>query len=157
MIFLLKKRFYLLIVILTLLIGCSSTPKPPPPLVLSVRANAQANNGELFYFVVKTANEKQFMLETYQDVASKAFSDPPDPAGLGVFSIVPGTKQEYNVNQPAEGTIALYFLFTKPGSQWKKLLAMPFEEEYIINLKATGQVDIERDKPWYDFFEKIND
>jgi hypothetical protein len=137
------------LVIAVLLAACSSDPKPPPSLVFDVTANSQTNNGGLFYLVVRSANEKQFMLESYQKVASKAFTDPPDPDGLGVFSIVPGTKQEYTVSQPARGTIALYFLFTQPGSQWKKLLSMPFEAKYNINLMATSQVEISEDKPWY--------
>ena len=149
----LPKKIMLLLVAASVLSACSSGPTPPPPLDLNVIANVQANNGDLFYFVVRTtSNEKQFLTETYQDIANKAFADPPDPGSLGVFSIVPGTKHQYTVNQPAQGMIALYFLFTKPGSQWKKLLAMPFEEEYNINLKATSQVEISRHKPWYVWF-----
>lgn len=145
-------KMILLLVLTLLLAACSSDPKPPPMLVFDVNANVQANNGGLFYFVVRTANEKQFMLESYQNVANKAFSDPPDPGVLGVFSIVPGTKQECAVNQPAQGAVALYFLFTQPGSQWKKLLSMPFEAKYDINLKANSQVDISESKPWYSWF-----
>jgi predicted component of type VI protein secretion system len=149
--FLLLKVFPPLAVAI-LLVACSSAPKPPPPLVFDVTTATQTNNGGLFYFVVRSANEKQFMLETYQDVANKAFSDPPDQGVLGVFSVVPGTQQEYTVNQPAQGTVALYFLLTKPGSQWKKLFSAPLEDKYNINLKANSQVEINKDKPWYSWF-----
>lgn len=135
-----------------LLVACSSDPKPPPPLAFEVTANTQVNKGGLFYIVVRSVNEKQFMLDSYQDVAGKAFSDPPDPNRLGVFSIVPGTKQECLVSPPAQGTIALYFLLTEPASQWKKLLSLPFADRYNINLTATGQVDITVAKPWYSWF-----
>lgn len=145
-------KIFPLLVVVILLAGCSSDPKPPPSLVFNVKANIQANNGGLFYFVVRSANEKQFMLESYQDVARKAFSDPPDPGVLGIYSIVPGTKQECTLNQPAQGMVALYFLFTEPGSQWKKLLSIPFQDKYNISLKATGQIEISEDKSWYSWF-----
>jgi hypothetical protein len=145
-------KIFLLLVTILLLTACSSAPKPPPSLVFDVKANSQTNNGGLFYFVVRSANEKQFMLESYRDVASKAFSDPPDPGVLGVFSIVPGTKQECVLSQPTQGFVALYFLFTEPGSQWKKLISMPFEDKYTINLKANSQVEIKESKSWYSWF-----
>jgi hypothetical protein len=135
-----------------LLSACSSAPTPPPSLVFNVKPDIRANNGGLFYFIVRKANEKQFMLETYAVVASKAFSDPVDPDSLGIFSIVPGSKQECKVSQPAQGTVALYFLLTQPSSQWKKLIAMPFQESYDINLKANSQVEIAEHKPWYSLF-----
>lgn len=137
-----------------LLSACASDPAPiaPPTVGFEVTADAQANNNRLFYFVVRTANEKQFMLDSYEDVASKAFSDQPDPSVLGVFSIVPGTTQIYSINQPAQGTIALYFLFTDPGLQWKKLLGVPFEEQYSIELKENSQVHIKENKGWFSWF-----
>lgn len=140
------------LLVAVLLTACSTTLSPPPPLVFDVNANIQTNNGRLFYFVVRSANEKQFMLESYKDVASKAFSDPPDSGVLGVFSIVPGTKQECTLNQPMQGMVALYFLFTDPGAQWKKLIATPFKDKYKINLKANSQVAIHESKPWYSWF-----
>jgi len=117
-----------------------------------VTADYQTNDSHLFYFVVRNTNEKQFMLESYQDVASKAFADPPTPGILGVFSIVPGTKQTYTVSPPADGAIALYFLLTQPGLQWKELLAIPFEEKYEINLEANSQVKIKEKKGWFSWF-----
>lgn len=140
------------LVAVLLLTACSSEPKPPPSLIFDVKADSQANNGGLFYFVVRSATEKQFMLESYRDVSGKAFADPPDPGVLGVFSIVPGTKQEYVLSQPTQGMVALYFLLTEPGSQWKKLVSMPFESKYSINLKANSLVEIKEGKPWYSLF-----
>ena len=139
----------ILILVTLLCVSCASDPAPPPPLTFKVTAHTQANAGSLFYFVIRNANDKQFMLETYQDVAGKAFLDPPDPNNLGVFSIVTGTVQECTISPPAQGGIALYFLFTQPGAQWKKLLSVPLLNEYRINLSATSQVGINQDKPWY--------
>ncbi|NOQ35807.1 MAG: hypothetical protein GQ569_07915, partial [Methylococcaceae bacterium] len=108
-----------------LLVACSSDPVAPPPLEFNITAEHKANDNRLFYFVVRNTNEKQFMLESYQEIANKAFSKEPDPAMLGVFSVVPGVKQVYTIDPPTQGALALYFLFTQPGMQWKKLLTLP--------------------------------
>ncbi len=142
----------IVLVAVILLSACSSAPTPPPTLVFNIKPDIQSNNGGLFYFVVRKANEKQFMQETYADVASKAFVDLVDPESLGIFSIVPGTKQVCEVSQPAQGSVALYFLLTQPGSQWKKLIAMPFQESYDISLKPNSQVEIAEHKAWYSLF-----
>lgn len=137
------------LILAILLTACASDPTPPPPVGFEITANHQTNNSRLFYFVVRTTNDKQFMLEGYQDVANKAFSDPQDPSVLGVFSIVPGTKQEYSISLPAQGAVALYFLFTQPSTQWKKLLSVPLKNKYNINLTPTSQVEIIEDKNWF--------
>lgn len=149
---LLMFKVYILLTVITFLLACSSTPEPPPPLGLNISVNIQANNGELFYVVAKTTNEKGFMLDSYENIANLAFSDSPEPERLSVFSVVPGTNQDYTIVQPAEGMIGLYFLLTKPGSQWKKLLTIPFESNYDVLLDATGKIVIRKSKHWYSLF-----
>lgn len=145
-------KIILALLIAPLLTACSSDPKPPPTLTFDVRTSMGANSGNLFYLVVRNVNEKQFMLDGYQDIAFRAFASPPDQNVLGVFSIVPGTKQECAVSQPAQGSVALYFLFTQPGSEWKKLLSMPFDLKYRVNLKANGNIEVLQHRPWYLWF-----
>lgn len=149
---LLMFKVYILLTVITFLLACSSTPEPPPPLGLNISVNIQANNSELFYVVAKTTNEKGFMLDSYENIANLAFSDNPEPERLSVFSVVPGTNQDYTIVQPAEGMIGLYFLLTKPGSQWKKLLTIPFESNYDVLLDATGKIVIRKSKHWYSLF-----
>lgn len=149
---LLRRLNYLLSLVTIFMVACSSTPSPPPPLAFTISTPKQTNSGGLFYMVARTANEKQFMLDTYKEIAGKAFSDPPDPNILGVFSIVPGTEQLCEINPPAQGTMALYFLFTQPGSQWKKLLSEPLAKKYRINFIGINQVDISEDNAWFSWF-----
>ncbi len=144
-----SRKKILIPIVTAFLAACSSDPTPPPMIAFDITADYQANDGRLFYCVVRTANEKQFMLDNYQEVANKAFADPPDPGVLGVFSIAPGTEQTYTVNQPAQGAMGLYFLFTQPNSQWKKLLSTPFEEKYNVELKDNGEVVIKADQSWF--------
>ncbi|SMF94709.1 hypothetical protein SAMN02949497_2041 [Methylomagnum ishizawai] len=125
--------------------ACASGPEPPPPMEFDFKTEPQANDGRLFYFMARAVNEKQFMMESYQDVAAKAFADPPDPSVLGVFSVIPGSKQEFTVTQPAQGTVALYFLLTRPGQQWKRLLSPPLDDDYDISIAADNLVKVEED------------
>lgn len=127
------------------LAACSSGPTPPPPMEFDIKTDYRANDGRLFYFLARAVNEKQFMMESYQDIAAKAFADPPDPSVLGVFSVIPGSKQEFTISQPAQGAVALYFLLTRPGQQWKRLLSLPLDDDYDITVAADNQVKVEED------------
>lgn len=125
--------------------ACSSTPEPPPPLEFNATVQYQANGGRLFYILARSTSEKQFMLEGYPDIAAKAFADPPDPSVLGIFPVVPGEEQTFTIAQPAQGSIALYFLLTQPGPTWKQLLSLPLGEEYDIEVAADGLVRVNQD------------
>ena len=143
----------LIVLITILLMACSSDPiAPPPPLEFNIITDYKTNDNRLFYFVVRSTNEKEFMLESYQEVANKAFSKKDDPAMLGVFSVVPGEIQQYTIDPPTKGGLALYFLFTEPGMQWKKLLTVPLEQKYNINLKENSKVEIKKDEKWMLWF-----
>ena len=143
--FLVPRRLVPPLLAMALLGACASGPEPPPPMEFDIKSEYQANDGRLFYFLARAVNEKQFMMESYQDIAAKAFADPPDPTVLGVFSVIPGSSQEFTVTQPAQGTVALYFLLTRPGQQWKRLLSPPLADEYDIKVGADNQVKIEED------------
>jgi hypothetical protein len=142
----------LIVVSTVLLIACASEPTPPAPLLFEIDSAYQTNNNRLFYFVVRSTTDKQFMLDSYADIANKAFSDTPNPSLLGVFSVVPGTLQEYAVSLPAQGSLGLYFLLTEPSSQWKELLSLPLEEKYTIDIKENNQVNIKQNKGWFSWF-----
>lgn len=129
---------------LVLLSACASSgPEPPPPLSLSITSQYTTNAGKLFYMVVRSVNEKQFIIDNYTDVAGKAFMDPPDAAQLGIYSIIPGDDSVIELKQPPQnGLVGVYFLFTQPGLQWKKLLSPPMAERYDISFTGGSQVSL---------------
>jgi len=51
--------------------------------------------------------------------------------------------------KPNQGLVALYFLFTQPGTQWKKLLATPLVDGYDITLSADNLVDVSEHKSFF--------
>ena len=154
MLFLSSWKVHVLIFLFFVLSACSTvpTPLPPPEIIFNVSSDIQANNGGLFYFVVRRSNEKQFMSDVYQDIASKVFTDLKDTDNLGVFSIAPGFNQECLITQPSQGSVSLYFLLTQPNTQWKKLISMPFQEIYDVKIRSDNQIDITAHKSWYSLF-----
>ena len=145
---------YLSISYIFLLSSCSTvTSSPPPPeITFNIFADTQANSGGLFYFVIHRTNEKQFMSDVYQDIANNIFNESHNLENLGFFSVVPGMNQEFKIIQPSQGSISLYFLLTQPNPEWKKLISMPFQENYDINIKSDNQIYISEHKPWYLWF-----
>ena len=125
-----------------LLVGCSSTPEPPPPMTFYVNPGLEANDGHLVYMVVRSVNQKQFIDETYAQVAAKVFPLTDDPTLLGVHPISPGEKKEIEMTGPAKGPVAVYFMFTDPGPYWKTLLNTPLAEKFGIDLPNHNQVVI---------------
>lgn len=131
-----------LIILLCLLAGCSSSPEPPPPITFYVDPGLEANDGHLVYMVVRSVNQKQFIDETYAQVAAKVFPLTEDATLLGVHPISPGEKKEIEMTGPAKGPVAVYFMFTDPGPYWKTLLNVPLEKKYGINLPNHNQVEL---------------
>lgn len=147
-------KVYSSITYIFLLSACSTvtSSSPPPEITFNVFSDSQANSGGLFYFVIHRTNEKQFVSEIYQDIASKIFNDSQNLENLGFFSVVPGINQECKITQPLQGSISLYFLLTQPNTEWKKLISMPFQENYDISIKSNNKIYISEHKPWYLWF-----
>ena len=132
-----------------MLSGCggSRTAPVPIPMDLYVEVNNSANDGEVFYMVVRTITDKQFMIDSYQDVAGLAFADPPDPSVLGTFALFPGKNQKFRVAKPLRDSLGLYFLFTKPSDQWKNIEDQPLAKGYRVFL-GKDYVSINQKSLW---------
>lgn len=111
-------------------------------ITLNVHSVPKANDGQLFYMVVRDVNQKQFLTDTYQSVAGMVFADPKDPSILSAQAIFPGQDQTLKVAQPAKNLLAVYFLFTDPGDHWKKMVSQPLDTNYEINID-TDRVKID--------------
>lgn len=134
--------FLLFSAVLSSAIGCGpKRPPPPPQMTISLHSTIQTNGGQLFYLLMRTVNEKQFLADTYQGVADLVFADPPDSSVLGTQVIFPGLDQTFKVVQPVQNSVGFYFLFTNPGDQWKRLVSQPLANAYVIDIDG-DRVDI---------------
>jgi hypothetical protein len=143
-----------LLLLLAFLAGCASDgPAPPQPVSLFVSASADVNNSRMVYMLIRDVNPKQFLDESYYEVAAKAFPKTDDPTLLGSHPIYPGEKREITFLTPAKGIAAIYFLFTEPGPYWKSQLELPIQTSYGIELSAGNKVVI-GDEPG--FFSRMS-
>lgn len=137
--------FLLLSLLLGFVGGCGGQSIPPPPqMSLEIRADAKANQGKVFYILVRSTNEKQYLTETYANIAALVFANPPDPSVLGAFPVFPNKKQKIQVVQPSQNPVAFYFLFTEASDQWRQLVDQPLVDSYIIQIHG-DRVQIKED------------
>lgn len=136
-----------LLAIAGMLSGCGGgkSAPAPKPMDLDVKVGSAANDGKVFYMVVRSLTDKQFMTDSYQDVAGLAFSEPPDPSVLGTFALIPGKNETLKVMKPTQNSLALYFLFTNPSDQWKNIEGQPLAKAYSVAL-GKDQVAIQPKK-----------
>jgi hypothetical protein len=119
----------------TLLAGCAATTTR-----VYVDAPAKSNGGAMMYMMVHEGMET-FVTETYQEVAAKLFTQPPNPAILNLQPIFPGDKVSITLEDGKDKDIVVYFFFTDPDGDWRVPLRKPLPAEVFIDL---GERRVER-------------
>ncbi|WP_287043995.1 hypothetical protein, partial [Desulfonatronospira sp. MSAO_Bac3] len=124
------------------LTGCGLRRGDPPPaeMTLRIEPDASANSGRIFYLMVRSTDEEQYLEHTYSHVASKVFGDPADPDILGVFPILPGRDEKIDVVQPRQNPVAFYFLFSEQSDDWRHLMPQPLDDTYRISIQDQSVV-----------------
>lgn len=124
--------------------GCSSGPSDH--VAVSIDTTHETNAGRPFYLVVRQVDERIYLIETYEDVADKVFSTPPDASICHKEVVFPGERGEPIAVKKPEGSqpVAFYFLFTAPGARWKTLVANPLPDEIRFEL---GPSEIATEEP----------
>lgn len=108
----------------------------PRIMTVFVRPDAAANDGRVFFMVVKEVDASQLSADTYSEIEKIVLEDDPGPEILGVFSLIPGQERQIYLKKPGYRPAGFYFLFTDPEDrQWKLLLPQPIGLKY--NLKIT--------------------
>lgn len=149
---------YLGILIVALLMqlaleGCSSDGPQKPEIDFYVDASHEVNDGRIVYMMARAVNEKQFLDESYAAIAGKAFPKTVDPELLKLQPIYPGQKSIVHVSGPEQGFVAIYFLFTDPGNNWRSILELPLQTAYGIELPDRNHV-LMGDEPG--FFSRLS-
>ena len=115
--------------------GCASTTR------VYVKSTDQTNGGNTLYMMVRSADRKTVLAESYQDVAAKLFTDPPDASVIASQPIFPGNPVTVTVDNNDSKDLVIYFFFTDFGANWKVPLHKPLPSEIYIDL---GQHQVER-------------
>ena len=110
--------------------GCA-----PTHFTVNVKSPPGANQGRPLYMVVRAVDPKQYMVETYADVAAKVVN--PDDMVLQTVVVYPGTVKRVRVKLPPEQPVAISFLFTTPDGAWQQLLDVPVPERIDLELQES--------------------
>lgn len=116
--------------------GCATTTK------ITVHSSMRTNDGASMYMMVRSWDGKPAFDERYQEVAAKAFVEPPDPTVLATKPIIPGEeKTTVTIDADTAKQIIIYFFFTDPGSGWQVPVRRPLPAEIDIDL---GRHEVDR-------------
>lgn len=126
------------VVILALFItGCASKKLPLLPLkmMVEVRPDPSANDGQSFWMVIKEVDENQFADDTYEAIESIVTSDTWGPDVLMVCAVVPGRRHRVTITKPTYRHAGFYFLFTNPHEYWKVLKQQPISSKVSLHIE----------------------
>jgi azurin len=121
--------------------GCATTTR------ITIHSTDRTNDGAPMYMMVRSWDGKPTFNERYQEVAAKAFVEPPDATVLATKPILPGEeKTTVTINADTAKEIIVYFFFTDPGPGWQIPVRRPLPADIDIDL---GRHDVEnvRTKP----------
>jgi len=112
---------------------------------VEVESTAITNDGLPFYMVVRTADEKTFLTESYQTVADKVFASPAEPSIITSEVIFPGSEKSVEFKRPEDenAELAIYFFFSKPGDRWKAMVSKPLPGCIAIQLEGSEIKELE--------------
>ena len=128
----------LLLALLLLVVTSGCTKKS---IFIHMKPRADANNGRPVYVVVREASKKDFLTQYYDDVAALIHADNRDEEVLGWGIVLPGEMKELKVPWPEESDIAIYGLFTDPGSHWKVRVPQPLKKGYWFAIEGNNLVE----------------
>lgn len=107
-----------------------------------VRSTDRSNDGNTLYAMLRSVDAKTIRSnEIYHDVAAKLFADPADSSVVESRPIFPGNPVTFNVSEGDATNLVVYFLFTRPGQNWRLPLRSPLPSEVYVDL---GDNEIER-------------
>lgn len=118
-------------------VGCSGKKH----VYFHITPDVDANNGRPLYVLVREVNKKMFLTEYYDDVAALLHAENRNEALLGWALIVPGESNEFKVTRPEGSDIAVYGMFTEPGTNWKMRVQVPLRKSYTISVQGNNLVE----------------
>jgi len=118
------------------LYGCGSKkPIIRKNVTFRITSEADINNAQPVYIVIRKVNKKKFLVENYDEIAELVYADPPDDSVLAWKAILPEKKEKVKVAIPSKSDIGIYGMFTQPDENWKTIINSPFGKKYDILIK----------------------
>jgi hypothetical protein len=120
-----------------LLLTFSSCASPAPVVQLRVASASNVNDRRSVYVLVRTVQESDYRLESYDEVASKVVD--PDDSVVDMAVALPGVPLSFSLAAPAmpKQRIAVYAMFERPVcGAWRVLL--PEKSRATAELRLNG-------------------
>jgi predicted component of type VI protein secretion system len=115
--------------------GCGLGQKKDNSLTtFRVTSRPDTNDGRAVHAVISSVSPQQFLTDSYETIADRAYSNPPSEGIIRVFPVIPGEITTVKVPRERVNSVGVYFLFSKPGEQWKMLLSQPVKTGYNFDL-----------------------
>ncbi len=84
---------------------------------IQIKALKKANHNTPFYVLVKPSSFADFLKADYHKLVEEKLTN--ESQFLEVACIIPGQTELLQIKTPEKDAIAVYFLFTTPGDEWK--------------------------------------
>lgn len=123
--------------------ACGSKSRPPAAaldakveIALAVQSTKKTNDGRPLHVVVRAVDRETWAADSYASIADLVSRK--DGSVLTTFVVFPGHEAEAALQVSAKAPIAVYFLFTKPGKPWRKLIDAPLARRIELRLASTS-------------------
>jgi len=127
-----------ILILMGLASGCSGVKNMFTPSTYGVtfyfESEPETNDGQPMYVLLRIVNKKDFIIESYDQIANMVFDDSPKQNLLAWQLVIPGETTKVRIDRPEKVLVAVYALFTRPGEKWKVIFGEPFEKKYNIVL-----------------------
>jgi hypothetical protein len=111
---------------------------------LAVHSTRKTNDGRPLHVVVRAVDRETYAADSYASIADLVSRK--DASVLSTFVVFPGHEAEAALQVSSKDPIAVYFLFTKPGRPWRKLIDAPLARRIELRLaRASIEADQEDD------------
>jgi hypothetical protein len=118
------------LVLLSALLACSSTPA----VKLRVDSTANINDQRSVYLLVRTVQEADYRMESYDEVAAKVVQ--PDDSIEHMAVALPGVSLTFTLKEPPpKKRVAIYAMFERPVcGGWRVLLPEKRSSDFQVRL-----------------------
>jgi hypothetical protein len=123
--------------------ACGSKSRPPAAspdakveIALAVQSTKKTNDGRPLHVVVRAVDRETWAADSYASIADLVSRK--DESVLTTFVVFPGHESEATLQVSPRNPIAVYFLFTKPGKPWRKLIDAPLARRIELRLASAS-------------------
>lgn len=123
--------------------ACGSKSRPPAAapdakieIELTVQSTEKTNDGRPLHVVVRAVDRETWAADSYASIADLVSRK--DASVLTTFVVFPGHLAEATLQVSAKDPIAVYFLFTRPGRPWRKLVDAPLARRIELRLASAS-------------------